>query len=225
MTLDETRIPCPIAADLALDRAAAAGPFLVVDAGEAAPDAPGLAAGAVARARASLAERGRLVIAGARAASARELAALREGLWPALHVARVYRFARGNAIERTDARGAQALAGAGAADSSGYVVAAFFREHALSPAATAEKFDAAASGWNGDPSSPAYGHYRWMRRLLAVLGRPRPGERVLDAGAGAGWVGLEAALLGGRLSSFDPSAEMVRLVRQNAALLGVEVDA
>ena len=41
-------------------------------------------------------------------------------------------------------------------------------------------------------------------------------------GCGAGWVGLEAARMGARLSAFDPSPEMIRIAASNAESLGIE---
>jgi SAM-dependent methyltransferase len=155
-----------------------------------------------------------------------DLAALRNALWPELHVTRAYRSRRGRAIERIDVDGRKSLDGP-VADRDLAVVLALRRVTAMSPSFTQQKFDQKASGWNGDPGSPGYGHFRWMRRLLSDLGRPLHGERVLDAGSGAGWVGVEAGLKAqlSRLAAFDPSPEMVRFVEQNAKANGLEIDA
>jgi len=99
------------------------------------------------------------------------------------------------------------------------------RIEALSQPVTRAKFDANAAAWNGEPGAPGYGHYRWMRRLLAEVALPPRGARALDAGCGTGWVGLEAARLGAKVSAFDPSPAMVELARRNAKDLGLELDA
>ncbi len=210
----------PIAA-AALDALKAA--WIHIGLGVADATSPSVAAGAVCAADAALDATGTVIISGERTIDVRGAATLRDHLWPALHVTRVYLMKRGEPIERLGIHGGTRLDAR--AERDGYVVTAMRRVHAMSPEVTAEKFDGTAAGWNGDPESPAYGHFRWMRRLLAVLARPRPGERVLDAGSGAGWVGLEAALMGARLSAFDPSPEMVRFVERNAKELGVDVDA
>jgi hypothetical protein len=75
---------------------------------------------------------------------------------------------------------------------------AWRRADAMGQEQTRAKFDANAAGWNGNPGSPTYGHYRWMRRLVALVARPLAGQRVVDAGCGTGWVGIEAARLGPR---------------------------
>jgi SAM-dependent methyltransferase len=48
---------------------------------------------------------------------------------------------------------------------------------------------------------------------------------VLDAGCGAGWVGIEAALAGAMASAFDPSPAMVEIAKRNAESCGVDLDA
>lgn len=196
--------------------------MLAVDAGDAAPDDAALAERVLATAG-SLAPDGRMMLSGRRVPSHRELASLRNRLWPALHFGRVYRAERGRQVERTDVDGSTKLDSV--SDRDGFAVVMMRRELAMSPQTTQQKFDRKASSWNGEPGSPSYGHFRWMRRLLAELGRVMPGETVLDAGSGAGWVGIEAARKGARLSAFDPSPEMVRFVAKNAADLGLAVDA
>lgn len=226
-------IPEPVAADLGADfdlgaaarvragaRPAEPVEFLVVECG-------GEPAAEIARAILasceSLTATGRVLVALAGPRSQAQAAELRNALWPVLHVNRAWFLKAGAAVERLDVRGGKRLERAAAAD--GCVLGAVRRARAMAPDVTMEKFDAAAAGWNGNPDAPDYGHYRWMRRLLAVLGRPGAGERTCDAGSGAGWVGLEAALRGARLSSFDPSPAMVEFVRQNAADLKLPVDA
>jgi 2-polyprenyl-3-methyl-5-hydroxy-6-metoxy-1,4-benzoquinol methylase len=162
------------------------------------------------------------VIAGAPEDTA--LAALRDALWPAAHVAALYRVAADGVVRRTTLAGSETLAGrAGGAPFTALV--ALRRGDALGQEATRAKFDANAAGWNGNPGSPTYGHYRWMRRLIALVARPLQGLRALDAGCGAGWVGLEAARLGASISAFDGSPAMIEITRGNAAQLGLPIDA
>jgi SAM-dependent methyltransferase len=90
------------------------------------------------------------------------------------------------------------------------VLAARARALVLSPDATVEKFDLNAGGWNGEPGHPGYAHFRWMRRHVARFAHASGAQRILDFGCGAGWVGIEAALLAraASLSAFDPSPAM-----------------
>jgi len=169
----------------------------------------------------SLSADGRMLIVGSSTASMDQLCRLRDGLWPDLHVVRVYRWFDAGGIERIDVGGRRNLGST--ADGSGFAVAALRRTFAMSPDVTTEKFDKNATGWNGDPGSPNYGHFRWMRRLIAACAKVRPGEAALDAGCGAGWVGIEAARMGARVSLFDPSPAMVRIVEENARQQGVQV--
>jgi SAM-dependent methyltransferase len=60
---------------------------------------------------------------------------------------------------------------------------------------------------------------------VALVGRPLSGKRVLDAGCGTGWVGIEAALLGASLSVCDGSPAMLEIARSNAGLAGVPLEA
>jgi SAM-dependent methyltransferase len=153
----------------------------------------------------------------------RALAALRNALWPVRHVAALYRVGADGSVRRTTLGGSERLAGR--AQGPATVLYVVHRDDALGPQATRTKFDANAPGWNGVPGAPGYGHYRWMRRLVAQVAAPRAGSTVLDAGCGTGWVGIEAARMGGRVSAFDPSPAMVELALQNARALGLELDA
>jgi 2-polyprenyl-3-methyl-5-hydroxy-6-metoxy-1,4-benzoquinol methylase len=162
------------------------------------------------------------VIAGRTEDSA--LAALRDTLWPAAHVVALYRVGAEGAVSRQTIAGTETLAGR-AGQGPFTALVALRRSDALGQENTRAKFDANATGWNGNPGSPTYGHYRWMRRLIALVGRPLTDLRVLDAGCGAGWVGIEAARLGGRLSAFDSSPAMIEITRANAAQLGLPIDA
>ncbi len=149
-----------------------------------------------------------------------ELARWRNALWPWLHVARVYRI-EGGVCEREILQGRRRLEGRCQQD--GVLLVGWRREHVLSPAATALKFDANASGWNGRPGQPGYAHFRWMRKYVADFARGSQARRILDFGCGAGWVGIEAALCapGATLRSFDPSPEMIGLAADNAAGSGL----
>jgi 2-polyprenyl-3-methyl-5-hydroxy-6-metoxy-1,4-benzoquinol methylase len=151
------------------------------------------------------------------------LAALRNALWPTRHVAALYRVAADGTLCRTTLGGSKPLAGRGEGPAT--VLYVVHRDDALGQAATRTKFDANAPGWNGNPGAPGYGHYRWMRRLVAQVARPGLGSQVLDAGCGTGWVGIEAARMGASVSALDASPAMVELARQNAQSLGLELDA
>ncbi len=152
------------------------------------------------------------------------LARLRDAVWPALHFVSVYRVAADGGIRRLTLQESAPLAGR-ASGAASTVIVARRRLDALDQRNTRAKFDARASAWNGEPGSPGYGHYRWMRKLITDVARPRRGQRVLDAGCGAGWVGLEAARAGAEVSAFDPSPAMIEIARRNAAELGVSLDA
>jgi len=167
---------------------------------------------------------GWLLVALDGAPSDARLAALRDALWPAWHVSVLYS-ATAASIERRSLDGRRTLpSNAGA---RGVLVAARRREIVLAPDATVAKFDKNASGWNGEPGRPGYGHFRWMRRFVADLAGDHRARRILDFGCGAGWVGIEAALAskarGGDpvLAAFDPSPEMVRITENNARSAGI----
>ena len=153
---------------------------------------------------------------------AKELARLRNRLWPHLHTFALYRATPGG-IERRVLQGTTRIAERG--ELRGTVLAAHARSRVLSPAATVEKFDSNAASWNGDASSPGYSHHRWMRRLVAHFADARQAQRILDFGSGAGWVGIEAALVArsASLHAFDPSPEMIRLAEANARESGVTI--
>ncbi|MDG1498417.1 MAG: class I SAM-dependent methyltransferase [Planctomycetota bacterium] len=152
-----------------------------------------------------------------------ELANLRNQLWPAFHVVALYRTSGGK-TKRSSLSGGATLDQPASQD--GCVLALRTREHIMSPAATVEKFDQNASGWNGEPGRPGYAHFRWMRKFMAVYAElpQTDGASVLDFGCGAGWVGIEAALKmkNPRLCFFDPSPEMVRISADNARENGIQ---
>ncbi len=167
---------------------------------------------------------GPLLVSVPGAPSDEQLARLRDALWPTGHLIAVYRVADDGAVARVALQGRQPVPGRveGGARTVLYVRG---REHALGRSTTRAKFDANAAGWNGVPGSPTYGHFRWMRKLLADVAAPARGQRVLDAGCGAGWVGIEAALKGAMASAFDPSPAMVEIAKRNAEEQGVDLDA
>jgi len=156
------------------------------------------------------------------------LARLRDACWPGAHFGAIWRVAADGRIKRMTSAGDGELDTR--ADSAGglapfTVVLARSRQDTFGQQTTRAKFDANATGWNGNPGSPTYGHYRWMRRLLAEVAQPRRGQRTLDAGSGTGWVGIEAARLGASVAAFDPSPAMIELAKGNAAQTGVPLDA
>ena len=153
----------------------------------------------------------------------RELARWRNALWPVLHVGALYRLSH-KGIVRESLGGTEALRGA--TGIHGVLLVAERREAVLAPDTTVAKFDKNAAGWDGDPSSPGYPHFRWMRRFVGTFApadRLRGAKRILDFGCGAGWVGIEAALAapGAELCAFDPSPEMVKLAEGNARASGI----
>ena len=152
------------------------------------------------------------------------LAGLRDRLWPHRHLTAIYRVAADGSTTRTALAGRVRLP-APVAGGPCTVLFLRTRDAALGRATTVAKFDANAEGWNGVPGTPSYGHFRWMRRLLALVARPMTGLAALDAGCGAGWVGIEAGHLGAMASAFDPSPAMVEIAKANAASEGVDLDA
>ncbi len=150
----------------------------------------------------------------------RELARLRNELWPSFHATSTVRVAEGPARQRS-LSGERALVAKGQGTCTLFVL--HLRRFVQSPEATVEKFDKNASGWNGDPGSPGYRHFRWMRRYVGRFALPRPGDRVLDFGCGAGWCGIESAkgVADVALCAFDPSPEMVRIAAENARSEGI----
>lgn len=150
------------------------------------------------------------------------LASLRNRLCPVFHVIAIYTTRAGKTKRRSLSGGGELPT---AASAEGTVVALRTRAWVMSPAATVEKFDQNAGGWNGDPKSAGYAHFRWMRKHVALFtdGPRGPGKRVLDFGCGAGWVGIEAAkkLEAPKLCFFDPSPEMVRIATENAHHAGL----
>ncbi len=153
------------------------------------------------------------------------VAALRDALWPAFNAFRAYRLQSQRYIDRIDTDGTTKLTKHFVANFSGSAVALRRSAAAMAPSVIEKKFDQNAAGWSGDPKSPLWGHHRWMRRYVTDVAVPQPGEHVLDAGCGAGWVGIEAAKRGAVVKAFDPSPEMVKHVLENAAAEGVSVEA
>lgn len=153
-----------------------------------------------------------------------QLAKLRDALWPRCHFGAIYRVAADGTVKRLAVGTGDAVSGR---CEGGPRTLVFLRTRAdaLGQTTTRKKFDANAAGWNGAPGSPGYPHYRWMRRLIAEVARPLTGQRVLDAGCGTGWVGIEAARMGAMASAFDPSPAMVELARSNAVQTDVDLDA
>jgi 2-polyprenyl-3-methyl-5-hydroxy-6-metoxy-1,4-benzoquinol methylase len=178
----------------------------------------------VTMADARLKARGCLLVYSAALSSEASLAAFRNALWPDLYVVTVYLFEQGRPPECIGTWGRRRLAEAPASPGAGYAAVVVRREDAMHPDAIKAKFNSTAGGWNGEPGAPSYGHFRWMRRIIADLAEPGPGQKVLDAGCGAGWVGIEAALKGAEVSSFDPSPEMVRNASENANRENVKLE-
>lgn len=155
-----------------------------------------------------------------------ELAAWRNGLWPLLHTGVLYDVRKLEASRRTLSGVEPLERGPKKAHKarSGSVFVLRRRVHAMGPDATVEKFDANASGWNGEPGGASYPHFRWMRRFVGCFEDLPAGARVLDFGCGAGWCGIEAARRFGasQLCFFDPSPAMVEIATRNAQEAGVE---
>ena len=154
-------------------------------------------------------------------ATAPRIAALRDGLWPLLHVVGIYRF-DGGSLTRSSQSGSADL-GAPGVPLEGTLVVLRRKSWVQSPSATVEKFDLNAKGWDGEPGGPGYPHFRWMRRYVGLYAPVAEGSRILDFGCGAGWCGIEAArrARGTSLRSFDPSPNMVEITGDNARREGV----
>jgi SAM-dependent methyltransferase len=150
----------------------------------------------------------------------RELAQVRNRLWPLLHVGALYRLGGGHVRCRTLDGSREVTAGT---EVDGVVLVARRRAWVLSPATTVQKFDLNARGWDGQPGKPGYAHFRWMRRYVGLFA-PAPGPRILDFGSGAGWCGIEAAgrVPGASLCAFDPSPQMVAIAAENAQAAGIQ---
>lgn len=157
-----------------------------------------------------------------------ELAKLRNALWPEWHAGAIYATSN-HQVTRIALDGRRDL-GRGCGQ-RGKLLALRRRAIVMAPVATAEKFDKNAAGWNGNPGSPGYAHFRWMRWFVARMADVESARRILDFGCGAGWVGIEA-VLGARgagrnaaaepeLCAFDPSPAMVELATENARASGI----
>jgi len=150
-----------------------------------------------------------------------EIALLRNALWPAWHVVALYETSN-RQITRV-AIGERRDLGRGCGQ-RGRVVVARRSAAVLAPDATVLKFDKNAAGWNGNPGTPGYAHFRWMRQYVGTFADASRARRILDFGCGAGWVGIEAVLAARatntsadpELAAFDPSSEMVKLAEENA---------
>jgi 2-polyprenyl-3-methyl-5-hydroxy-6-metoxy-1,4-benzoquinol methylase len=174
---------------------------------------------------AKVGEKGMLLLETHAPFDARAIAAFRNAMWPAFHVFRAYRVQNQQYVDRLTADGWEKLTKHFVATWSGTAIAAMRRSSALAPDSIVTKFNKNAAGWSGDPKSPLFAHHRWMRKLVSDLGEPKAGERTLDAGCGAGWVGIEAAKKGAQVFAFDPSPEMVKFTNENAAKEGVKLEA
>lgn len=224
--IDPERIDSLPVADSDQNNSEEKGPCLFVDVaakGEAQPIEASVSS--IKRsAQERLSEDGCLLVYSSRPVDKTTLARIRNALWPEFHVPAVYALERARPIVQYVLGGRQRTLKGGDAETDGAVCAAVPRAKAMHPDAVIKKFDTNAPGWNHDPGAPSYGHFRWMRRIVAQCARQLSGRRVLDAGCGAGWVGIEAARMGGKVSSFDPSPEMVRNASQNARDQGVELE-
>ena len=145
------------------------------------------------------------------------LARWREDCWPLLHAIALYREDERGLTRQTQSGREQIAETPGPRRATWLVLRRAL--YVLSPDATREKFDANASGWNGEPGGPGYPHFRWMRRFVARFAPTDRARRILDFGCGAGWVGIDAAgeRRGVAVRAFDPSPEMVRIAEGNAA--------
>jgi SAM-dependent methyltransferase len=102
------------------------------------------------------------------------------------------------------------------------------------PGETLENQDRIRAYWDADAAtyddsvdhglaaaSPAL-RAAWNAALERLL--PAPGSRVLDAGAGTGFLSLSAARLGHRVTALDLSAGMLARLREAAAGEGLDVE-
>ncbi|QDU67232.1 class I SAM-dependent methyltransferase [Engelhardtia mirabilis] len=209
----------PILADLGLPADALEGSrAAAADTASLALSSRSGASGILAEAKSSLGAAGAVLLVLEGQPDDAELARWRNDLWPLLHVVAIYEL--GDPLVRRSLQGRTKL---GACPGSGTVMAMRRVSHVMSPEATREKFDQNASGWNGEPGGPGYPHFRWMRKLVGKFAPAADGQRIIDFGCGAGWVGIEAAA-GHKniaLAAFDPSPEMVKIAAANAAKEGV----
>ena len=220
----------PVLEDLGLSAARVETPDAAIEAAEAllvavpAGSGAGLGPKVTELASVRLSESGALLLFLEGRRSETELAAWRNALWPLLHTSVHYAVDTQQVVRRTLSGKTDLEAGDRKAHRvrSGQVLVARRRVHSMSPDATVEKFDANASGWNGDPGGPGYPHFRWMRRYVGCFAKLAPGGSLLDFGCGAGWCGIEAAkrFRASSLRFFDPSPEMVRIATDNARRAG-----
>ncbi len=168
----------------------------------------------------TLGEEGLLLLVCEGQRTPQELARWRDALWPLLHVGAQYTLRQTGIVRRT-LSGNERLRGA--SGFAGEVLVARRRAHLLSPRATQLKFDQNAGGWNAASGAPGYAHFRWMRRYVGTFADARAARRILDFGCGAGWVGIEAALVAreAELCLFDPSPELARHAEANARAAGL----
>ena len=152
---------------------------------------------------------------------ARELARLRNALWPWGHVGTYYQVSNAGIVRHTLEKTERLSGGSGL---RGTLFVVRRREEVLAPDATVAKFDRNAAGWNGEPGRPGYAHFRWMRRYVGTFAQAREQQRILDFGCGTGWVGIEAALAqpAASLAAFDPSPVMIELAAANARANGIQ---
>ncbi|MCP5022023.1 MAG: class I SAM-dependent methyltransferase [bacterium] len=169
----------------------------------------------------SVGPRGALLVALEDPGSDSDLARLRNQLWPEFHAVAIFD-GKPEGIRRRTFGSRELLKGK---PGSCQVLVLRRLQEVMSPETTTAKFDQNAKGWDGVPGSPGYPHFRWMRRFVALYGRPEKASRILDFGSGAGWVGIEAAkqFPGSSLFLFDPSPEMVRIAEGNAKVEGVDL--